>query len=137
MDAPQSLDSLGFFWLTQKTSPCLVCKFCFPCLMSHILHPGSTFGSWSAQRILWVLKTSKDNNMISLCMLPCKHAYHLYCFEVVCHMGDPCLLPECDDRIWLKDSISREQYRDLLGLDFIKVKIACRPRSTLSFSLAR
>lgn len=37
--------------------------------------------------------------MVGVCMLACRHPYHLYCFGMLCWMGDQCIDPGCNEHI--------------------------------------
>lgn len=40
-----------------------------------------------------------SDDMIGVCKLPCAHTYHLYCFGMVCWLGDQCIEQGCNEQI--------------------------------------
>lgn len=40
-----------------------------------------------------------DEMVVGVCMLPCKHPYHIFCFATLCICNDVCLVVECGQEI--------------------------------------
>lgn len=40
-----------------------------------------------------------NDDMVGVCMLPCKHSFHLYCFGILCWLGDQCTEVGCNEYI--------------------------------------
>ena len=40
-----------------------------------------------------------NDDMVGVCMLPCSHPYHLYCFGMLCWLGDQCIELGCNEHI--------------------------------------